>query len=56
LEASDRPFAQKKNQYHSSNYEMAQSIDGYDSWSIEVIENRSQELAEIFANVWNFEV
>jgi uncharacterized protein with ParB-like and HNH nuclease domain len=55
LEASDQPFGQKKNKYRSSNYEMAQSIDGYNDWSTGSIEERTQEMAEIVADVWNFE-
>jgi len=56
LEASDNPFDQKKTKYMGSDFEMSKSISDYDEWSIEIIENRSKELAEAATEIWNFDV
>jgi len=56
LEASDRPFEQKKDKYRGSDYRMAQEIAEYESWSLEDVEHRTQNLAEKVAEIWDFEV
>jgi len=56
LEASDKPFEQKKDKYRGSEYQMAQEITKYDSWSLESVGERTRELAEEMAEIWNFEV
>jgi len=56
LEASDRPFEQKKSVYRPSDYEMAQDILQYDDWSMKKIEDRTGQLATEIANIWDFEV
>jgi len=56
LEASDKPFEQKKDKYQGSEYQMAQKITEYENWSLEAVEERTRELAEEMAEIWNFEV
>lgn len=55
LEASDRPFDQKKEKYGGSDYEMAEEITNYDHWSIEKIEERTMEMANKAVDIWDFE-
>jgi hypothetical protein len=54
-EASDKPFEQKKEYYQDSDFEMTREVCEYDHWSIENINNRSRELADIAASVWALE-
>ena len=56
LEASDKPFDQKKNKYQASEYKMAQKISESKYWSIDMVGERTDELAKAMAEVWNFEV
>lgn len=54
--ASDRPFQQKKDQYKLADFEMTQDIrETYDIWTKNEIEERSQELADVGVNIWNFD-
>jgi uncharacterized protein with ParB-like and HNH nuclease domain len=56
LEASDRPFEQKKAKYRGSDYLMSNGISEYDEWSIEIVQQRTEELAEMVSDTWNFKV
>lgn len=54
--ASDNPFQQKKDQYKLSDFEMTQAVrEEYDKWSIDQIEHRSEKLAEIGVEIWDFD-
>jgi hypothetical protein len=56
VEASDRPFEQKKNKYSGSDYKMANEISNHDHWSIEQIEERTEALASKAVDVWDFKI
>ncbi|ELK56137.1 hypothetical protein D320_00873 [Haloferax sp. BAB-2207] len=54
--AKDNPFEQKKDQYKLSDFQMTQEVrEQYDEWTIEQIEDRSDHLAEIGVQIWDFE-
>lgn len=55
IEASDEPFEQKKQEYQESEFTMARELCQYDSWSLERINERSQELADVASEIWNLE-
>lgn len=55
-EASANPFKQKKDQYRLSDFQMTDHVrSNYSEWNTETIEERSDELAEIAVDIWNFE-
>lgn len=55
-EASDDPFRQKKDQYKLSDFEMTQAIrEEYDQWTYQEIEDRSESLADLGVNIWDFD-
>lgn len=56
LEASDRPFEQKKSKYTGSDYKMAQNIAECEDWSLNAVEERTKEIAEEVVEIWNFSV
>lgn len=54
--AKDNPFEQKKDQYKLSDFQMTQEIrEHYDGWTIDEIEDRSENLAEIGVEIWDFD-
>ena len=54
-EASANPFEQKKDQYRLSDFQMTQDVrSNYESWDIGTIEDRSEELAEVAVDIWDF--
>ena len=54
--AKDNPFEQKKDQYKLSDFQMTQDIrERYDEWTVEEIEDRSERLADIGAEIWDFD-
>jgi len=54
--AKDDPFEQKKDQYKLSDFQMTQDIrEQYDEWTIDEIEARSDYLAKIGVDIWDFE-
>ncbi|MDL0118309.1 DUF262 domain-containing HNH endonuclease family protein [Halobacterium salinarum] len=54
--AKDNPFEQKKDQYKLSDFQMTQEIrERYDRWTVEEIEDRSEHLAEIGVEIWDFD-
>jgi hypothetical protein len=56
-EASDNPYEEKKTVYKNSGYGMTEEIaDKYEEWSIENIQERTEDMAEIATDIWNFEV
>lgn len=55
IEASDRPFEQKKAKYRASEFNMAQDVAKSDYWSRGRIEERTEELAEHAPTIWNFD-
>jgi uncharacterized protein with ParB-like and HNH nuclease domain len=56
LEASDRPFEQKKSKYQASEYLMANEVVEHDEWSIDIVQERTKHLAEMVSKTWDFEV
>lgn len=56
VEASDRPFKQKKSKYSGSDYKMANELSDYDHWSIEMIEERTEKLASQAVDIWNYRI
>lgn len=56
LEASDRPFEQKRSIYGNSDYKMARELAENQNWSLRAVEERTTQLAEQVANVWDFDV
>ncbi|NEU56272.1 DUF262 domain-containing protein [Halorussus sp. MSC15.2] len=52
--ASDHPFEQKKREYETSDFEMTRKLCSYEDWSVDLIEERSEKLAEVAAEIWNF--
>lgn len=55
--AQDEPFAQKKREYESSDFEMTKGIaKEYDNWSTNEIETRTKLLADKAASIWDFDI
>lgn len=54
--ASNNPFQQKKDQYKLSDFEMTQEIrEKYNIWTHNEIQNRSEDLADIGVDIWDFD-
>ena len=53
--ASDNPFQQKKGRYENSDFDMTRSVTQYAEWSVETVEERSEELAEAAVSIWSFQ-
>lgn len=53
--ASDDPFQQKKRRYENSDFDMTRSVTQYAEWSVEAVEERSEELAEAAVGIWSFQ-
>ncbi|MDQ2052904.1 DUF262 domain-containing protein [Natronolimnohabitans sp. A-GB9] len=53
--AQDDPFEQKKAEYEKSAFEMTKELTALDSWSVDRIEERSTDLAEIAVSIWSYE-
>lgn len=53
IQASNTPFEDKKGYYETSDFEMTRLLCHYDHWSIENIDKRSKELADIAAGIWS---
>ena len=53
--ASDNPFELKKEYYEESAFEMTQAVCEYDDWSIENIDKRTNDLADIAVQIWNMD-
>lgn len=54
--AKDNPFDQKIDQYKLSDFQMTQEIrERYEEWTVDTIEDRSEHLAEIGVEIWDFE-
>lgn len=56
LRASDNPFVEKKDKYRESEFKMAQAVAEKPDWSIDMIQNRTNELARRAAEIWDFSV
>jgi hypothetical protein len=55
--AQNDPFAQKKREYESSEFEMTKYVASqYDNWSTENIEKRTKILANKAPHIWDFDV
>ncbi|MCO8268834.1 DUF1524 domain-containing protein [Haloferax sp. AB510] len=55
-EASANPFQQKIDQYRLSDFKMTEDVRStYSEWTIDTIEKRSDKLAEIAVEIWNFD-
>jgi uncharacterized protein with ParB-like and HNH nuclease domain len=54
-EAQNNPFEQKKEVYVESEFKMAQHLLEVDRWSLSMIQQRTEELAEAAGEIWNFE-
>ncbi|MDL0144529.1 DUF262 domain-containing protein [Halobacterium salinarum] len=55
--AQNDPFAQKKREYESSEFEMTKDVASqYDNWSTENIEKRTKILANKAPHIWDFDV
>jgi len=53
LTASNDPFQQKEPHYADSQYLMSNDVaSGHDEWSMDIVDERSEELAEIAADIW----
>jgi hypothetical protein len=55
IEASDDPFEQKKEIYEDSNFKMPRAIARNSEWSIDLINERTERLAEAAPEIWNFD-
>lgn len=56
LEANDRPFEQKRGKYRSSDYLISNEIAEHDQWSIDIVQERTKELAKMVSKTWDFKV
>lgn len=54
IAAGNEPFAEKKKEYQRSEFEITREILDYTEWSVEKIDNRTQELAEQAPEIWSF--
>lgn len=53
--ASANPFKQKQDQYRLSDFQMTEYVrSNYSEWNTQTIEGRSEELAEIAVDIWDF--
>lgn len=53
IAAGNNPFKQKVPHYEDSQYAMANEVaNDYDEWTMEIVDDRSEQLAEIAADVW----
>jgi len=53
--ASANPFDKKRDQYRLSDFAMTEDLrQNYQDWNIDTIERRSEELARISVDIWNF--
>jgi hypothetical protein len=52
--AQDDPFEQKKEEYSGSEYLMTQEIANEPKWTAEKIEERTDKLAEVAPEIWDF--
>lgn len=53
IKASNDPWDQKTPHYHDSQYEMAQQVaSNHSHWSVDAIDERSEALAEVAAEIW----
>lgn len=53
--AQNDPFEQKKAEYENSAFEMTKELTRYDDWSVERIESRSDDLAELAVAIWSYQ-
>lgn len=56
IKASDKPFEQKKERYRESEFEISKAIVEKSEWSTEKIQERTDYLSGIAANIWDFNV
>ncbi|ESP86862.1 hypothetical protein K933_17302 [Candidatus Halobonum tyrrellensis G22] len=53
--ASANPFQQKRDQYKLSDFQMTANVrSNYTKWNTDTIETRSEELADIAVDIWDF--
>jgi len=54
INMSNNPFDEKKNYYIKSNFNITKELCGYDFWTFEEIDKRSNKLAELAVKIWDY--